>query len=176
MGRYKGIGMPKAKKKKIEQPSETFDEPPAPPPATDPPNPPSPDAKQVRRARPPQTPGRKEVKAAAYDARKANAVAKKACRIFENKRAQAEARKKGIWARISAIEREWKKAPKWDNIRFIERVNKAELQLKDVDISVLQESVVLLSCSTDALRAENVAKEARIARLSRKLRMRFGKI
>ena len=41
MPRYRGVGMPKAKKKTVEQPSEAVEEPPAPPPATDPPNPPS---------------------------------------------------------------------------------------------------------------------------------------
>ena len=126
----------------------------------------------MKRVRPPQSPGMKSVKAAAYDARKAAAIANKAWKMFEKKRELSEAKSKGIWARIWAIGREWKKAAKNDNIRFIERVNKAELQLKDVEISMLHERVVALGLSVDVLVAENDAKEARIARLSRLLRMR----
>ena len=176
MPRYRGVGMPKAKKKTVEQPSEAVEEPPAPPPATDPPNPPSPEAKQVKRVRPPQSPGMKEVKAAAYDARKAAFASKKASKMYFKKSALAKAKKNGIYARIWAIGREHKKAKKNDNIRFIYRVNEAELQLKDVDISVLEEQAVALVCLCDALEAENDAKEARIARLSRKLRVRSRKM
>ena len=73
---------------------------------------------------------------------------------------------------MCVLGRERKKAAKNDNIRFIERVNKAELQLKDVEISMLHERVVALGLSVDVLVAENDAKEARIARLLRLLRMR----
>ena len=74
----------------------------------------------------------------------------------------SDAKIKGIWARIWAIEREWKKAAKWDNIRFIQRVNKAELQIKDVEISVLRERVVAFALEADARDTEIAAKEARL--------------
>ena len=49
MPRYKGIGMPKAKKKAVVQLSEAQDESSDPPGPSEPPAPPSPDSKQVDR-------------------------------------------------------------------------------------------------------------------------------
>ena len=171
MPRYSGIGMRRPKKKKIEQSNEALEEPPAPPAAPEPAVPPTPEPKQVK-SRPAQSPGMKAVKAAAYGARKAALVATKAMKMFEKKTELSVAKSKGIWARMWAIEREWKKAKKHVNIRFIERIHKAELQLKDVEIFVLRERVLALALAVDARDAANAEKEARIARLARLLRMR----
>ena len=156
--------------------NEALEIPPAPPAATEPADPPTPERKQMKRVRLPQSPGMKKVKAAAYAARKAALVAKKAWKMFEKKSELSDAKIKGIWARIWAIEREWKKAAKWDNIRYIQRVNKAELQIKDVEISVLREQVVAFALEADARDTEIAAKEARIARLSRLLHTRSCKL
>ena len=64
MPRYKGIGMPKSKKKAVAQPSEAQEESSAPPAPSEPPAPPSPDSKQVDRKRPAQSPGMSAVKQA----------------------------------------------------------------------------------------------------------------
>ena len=79
MPRYKGIGMPKAKKKAVAELSEAQEESPAPPAPSEPPAPPSPDSKQVGLKRPhAQSPGMTAVKQAAYAAKKAIRAAKKA--------------------------------------------------------------------------------------------------
>ena len=78
MPRYKGIGMPKAKKKAVAELSEAQEESPAPPAPSEPPAPPSPDSKQVGLKRPAQSPGMSAVKQAAYAAKKAMRAAKRA--------------------------------------------------------------------------------------------------
>ena len=78
MPRYKGISMPKLKKKAVVQPSEAQDEfsdPPGPPES---PAPPSHDSMQVSRKRPAQSPGMSAVKQAAYSAKKALRASRKA--------------------------------------------------------------------------------------------------
>ena len=82
MPRYKGLSMPRPKKKKIEQSNPPVENPPAPPPAPEPADPPTPEQKVVKRGRPPQSPGMKVVKAAAYVARKAKRVAQQAHLLF----------------------------------------------------------------------------------------------
>ena len=82
MPRYRGVGMPRKRKTVKEPPSEAVDIPPERPDASEPAAPPSPDPKLTIRARPPQSPGMKAVKAAAFQARKADRIAKKAYVTF----------------------------------------------------------------------------------------------
>ena len=76
MPRYKGIGMPKSKKKAVAQPSEAQEESSAPPAPSEPPAPPSSDSKQVGRKRAAQSPGMRAVKQAACAAKKAARAAR----------------------------------------------------------------------------------------------------
>ena len=71
-------------------------------------DPPTPERKQMKRVRLPQSPGMKKVKAAAYVARKAALVAKKAWKMFEKKSelSDREDQHQGhLGTRIWAIER-----------------------------------------------------------------------
>ena len=76
MPRYRGIGMPKSKKKAVVQLSEAQEESRAHPAPSEPPAPPSPDSMQVGRKRPAQSPGMSAVKQAAYAAKKATRAAR----------------------------------------------------------------------------------------------------
>ena len=85
MPRYRGVGMPRKRKTVKEPPSEAVDIPPERPDASEPAAPSvpsSPDPKLTLRARPPESPGMKAVKAAAYQARRADRIAKKAYLMF----------------------------------------------------------------------------------------------
>ena len=102
--------MPKAKKKKVEQANETVVEHPAPPAAPEPAVPSSPERQQVKRERPAQSPGMKQVKAVAYDARKAKKVADKARAAWLKAKAAQVQHCKRVAARMDGILRSWKKA------------------------------------------------------------------
>ena len=75
MPRQHGIGMRKPKKKAVEQLNKAEEIPLPPPAAPEPEPPPSPDPNHTSRARPPQSPGMKAVKAATHAAEKADRVA-----------------------------------------------------------------------------------------------------
>ena len=172
MGRYRGIGMPKAKKTKFKQTSESIDEPPALQPATEPPNPPSPDAKQVKHVRPPQSPGMKVIKAAAYDARKAKRLANKANAAFVKAFYARVEHYRLISARMQGILSSWKKTGNKNDFSHLERWHKAEMELEKKHISTLEAEVLAGTCACDAKDAELAEKHARIARLARLLRAR----
>ena len=172
MPRYRGVGMPKAKKRKIEQSHECVEEPTAPPPAPDPDPPSTPEHTQVNRGRRQQSPGMKAVKAAEYVARKAKRVAGRAHNLFLKAQIAEHHHYVQIMARMDGIMRSWKKTGNKKAFSHLERWHRAELELKTKHVSTLEDQVVALSLAGDAKDAEIDAQKARIARLSRLLRVR----
>ena len=172
MPRYKGIGMPKSKKKAVAQPSEAHEESSAPPAPSEPPAPPSPDSKQVDRKRPAQSPGMSAVKQAAYAAKKAMRAAKRA--YLNYVRVETKQLKKFplIVARQHGIMRSWQKTGNKKAFSHLERWHKAEMEKATNKIPTHDALVNCLLLAVEARDAALLHRDARIARLSRLLRMR----
>ena len=172
MPRYKGIGMPKSKKKAVAQPSEAQEESSAPPAPSEPPAPPSPDSKQVGRKRPAQSPGMRAVKQAAYAAKKAA----RAARIGYLKYLRASNKELDrfplVVARQRGIMRSWQKTGNKKAFSHLERWHKAEMEMANNKIPTLDAQVHFLLLVVLARDAALLHRDARIARLSRLLRMR----
>ena len=174
MPRYTGIGMPKAKKKAVFQLSEAQEECPAPPSPSEPPAPPSasPDSKQVGRKRPAQSPGTSAVKQAAYAAKKAARAANKAHIGYLKAKLEELKFYPLVVARMHGIMRSWQKTGNKKAFSHLKRMSKAELEKATRVIPTLEASVHALTLAVDARDAIIGARDARIVRLSRLLRMR----
>lgn len=176
MPRYRGVGMPRAKKKAIEQPSEAFEIPQAPPDAPDPPDPPSPDPKQTIRTRPAESPGMKTVKAAAFQARRAERVARRAEIQFLRERLAFTQRHIALTNRADRIGKEWKKKGSPGRSSHLRRVSDILSDIDSKRIHLLQTQVVASELKTDAKDALLAEKDARLARMRRLLQRRKGKV
>ena len=77
-----------------------------------------------------------------------------------------------IVARQHGILRSWKKAGKWKAFSHLQRYDKAELEKAVLDIPILEAELHHLRMALFAFDAIILARDARIARLSRLLRMR----
>ena len=172
MPRYKGIGMPKSKKKAAVQLSEAQEESPAPPTPSEPPAPPSPDSKQVGRKRPAQSPGMGAVKQAAYAAKKAARAASKAYLGYLRAKLKELKLFPMLVARQHGIMRSWHKTGNKQAFSHLQRYEKAELKKATSVIPTLEAHVHALTLAVEARDAIIGARDARIARLSRLLRMR----
>ena len=172
MPRYKGIGMPKAKKKAAVELSESQDEPPAPPAPSEPPAPPSPDSKQVDRKRPAQSPGMSAVKQAGYAAKKASRAATIA--YIKYMRAKTKELKQFplVVARQRGIMRSWQKTGNKKAFSHLERWHKAEMEIEKNKIPTLDALMDFYVLAVEARHAAVLHRDARIDRLSRLLRMR----
>lgn len=176
MPRQRGIGMRKPKKKAVAQPSETVEIPPAPPAASETEAPPSPDPKQVIRQRPPQSPGMKAVKAAAYAARKAARIASKAQLMFLKDKLEFYQFSATKIDTILRITRDWKKQGRPAHSSHLHRWHKAELQLEKKRVWCLQSQVVACELEKDAKDAAIAERDARLDRLNRLLRRKNGRV
>ena len=78
-------------------------------------------------------------------------------------------------ARMDGIMRSWKKTGNKKAFSHLERWHRAELEVEKKSLSTLQVQVTALALACDAKDAEIAAQEARIARLSRRLRLRSGR-
>ena len=114
----------------------------------------------------------KEVKAAAYYARKAKRAADKAKAAFAKARAARVEHYGLIAARMKGIMCSWKRTGNKQAISHLELWHKAEMELEKKHISTLQANVLAEECACDAKDAQIAEKDARIARLARLLRAR----
>ena len=176
MPRQRGIGMRKPKKKAVAQPSEAVEIPSDPPAASETEAPPSPDPKQAIRQRPPQSPGMKAVKAAAYAAQKAARVASKAQIMFLKDKLQLYQFSVTKIESILRIGREWKKQGRPAHSSHLHRWNKAELELEKKRVRCLQSQVVACELRLDAKDAAIAERDARLHRLNRLLRRKNGRV
>ena len=172
MPRYKGIGMPKSKKKAVAQPSEAQEESSAPPAPSEPPAPPSPDSKQVGRKRAAQSPGMRAVKQAAYAAKKAARAARIGYLKYLRASNKELERFPLVVARQRGIMRSWQKTGNKKAFSHLERWHKAEMEKATNKIPTHDALVNCLLLVVEARDAALLHRDARIARLSRLLRMR----
>ena len=172
MPRYKGIGMPKSKKKAVAQPSEAHEESSAPPAPSEPPAPPSPDSKQVGRKRPAQSPGMRAVKQAAYAAKKAARAARIGYLKYLRASNKELERFPLVVARQRGIMRSWQKTGNKKAFSHLERWHKAEMEIEKNKIPTLVALMDFYVLAVEARHAAVLHRDARIDRLSRLLRMR----
>ena len=144
MPRYKGIGMPKAKKKAAVELSEAQEESPAPPAPSEPPALPSPNSKQGGRKQPAQSPGMSAVKQAGYAAKKASRAATIA--YIKYMRAKTKELKQFplVVARQRGIMRSWQKTGNKKAFSHLERWHKAEMEKANNKIPTLDAQVHFL--------------------------------
>ena len=173
MPRYKGIGMPKAKKKAVVELGEAQEESPGPPAPSEPPAPPSPDSKQVGRKRPAQSPGMGAIKQAAYAAKKASRAACFASIKYWRAKIKVLKKYPLILARQHGIMRStWQKTGNKKAFSHLQRWEKAELEKATSVIPTLEALVHALALAVEAKDAAKLLhRDARITRLSRLLRM-----
>ena len=172
MPRNRGVGMPKANKKKVEQSSEAFEEPPALPAASEPAAPSTPDKKQEKRGRPPASPGMKAVQQAAYAAKKAKRVADKAELMSLDAQIKQKEGFAQLVARLDGQARSLKKAKGWDKAFVLQRMDKAELLIEQQRVKSLQAQLLACALRVDAKDAEIAEKDACACRLKRLLRVK----
>ena len=157
MPRYKGIGMPKAKKQKkskSETPTTTpTDEP-------DPNldfNPPSPPPKPPNRLRAPASPGMQAVKAATYKSKVAARTARVARAVAHRSCATYQTYSDRFFRNIRRVQREFEAAakdPAWTQRRWLCKVQQAELLYQEKLISTLMDVIVAYGHSVEAKNAE----------------------
>ena len=171
MGRYTGVGMPRAKKAK---PAPAPAPPPAPPTPAQPPDPP-PTPPKLTRIVAPESPSRtlllRAQRLARITAKKKAAESRKlltehqqayevAGRLFDSKlkRIETESHAKNPSRKFSAA-------------RAAARIDKATAELSEARYTLL--GAVLLACEADGevLLAQSACKDAKIARLRRQLRV-----
>ena len=172
MPRYKGIGMPKSKKKAVAQPSEAQEVSSAPPAPSEPPAPPSPDSKQVGRKRAAQSPGMRAVKQAACAAKKAARAARIGYLKYLRAKNKEQERFPLVVARMRGIMRSWQKAGNKKAFSHVERWHKAEMEIANNKLPTHDALVHFLLLAVEDKEAALLHRDARIARLSRLLRMR----
>ena len=117
----------------------------------------------------------KAVKAAAYEARKANRVAAKAHMIYLKSRLKYLEKKKAMTARMQGIGRDWKKKGRPAHSTHLHRMWKADFEHELMRISSLEIQVVALALKSDAKDAETAERDARLRRLTRLLRVAKGR-
>ena len=174
MARYRGIGMRKPKKKRVEQLGTAPEDPSAPPDTSELPAPPSPPRKPSKPQRPPSSPGLKAAKAAAYDSQKAAQVARRARTIAHRSCADYKAYTGRFWRKIKGISRDFEAAanePHWKQFGWEKKVLQAELLWNHKYSDTLLKVVVAYGASVEAKNAKIAALEARLARMKRYARM-----
>ena len=174
MGRYRGIGMPRAKKKKVEEVEEVEEVPEEAHETPEPEPPPSPKP-STRRAVAPESPSKSLLFAAQKDARK---VARKAAREARAFVTQAERKYEEVKAvferRIKRLTVEEnrklpvKKPPAW---RQLMKTSQAELDLSKGLNQLLQGHLRALRAHGRVDAAEIELRDAKIVRLKRQLRI-----
>ena len=176
MPRYRGVGMPRKRKTVKEPPSEAVDIPPERPDASEPAAPPSPDPKLTIRARPPQSPGMKAVKAAAFQARKADRIAKKAYVTFLQEKLTFTQCYIALTNRGERLGKDWKKKGRPRLSYHLEKINNICLDIEAKRVRLLQTQLVASELAVDARVAEIAERDARLARMRRLLQRKNGRV
>lgn len=176
MPRQRGIGMRKPKKKAVEQLNKAEEIPLPPPAAPEPEPPPSPDPKLTSRARPPQSPGMKAVKAATHAARKADRVAKAAHLKFLREKLAFYQCLNVLTNRGERLGKDWKKKGRPKLSYHLEKINNILLDIEAKRVHLLESQVVASELKVDALEVAIAERDARLHRMSRLLRRKNAKV
>jgi len=171
MGRYRGIGMPKAKKKKVPVVEVVEEMPAEEPPAPEPPDPPSTPPKKLVVVQP-QSPSQTILLKAQHQAR--NFVKKATKHVHTNlERVNAlfEAESRLYGAKIKALERAEKRKPKPSPVGQLQKAHRAELAFQR---AYHNHTAAKYDASLDLVAVcerEIAAKDAKVRRLMRQLRV-----
>jgi hypothetical protein len=168
--------MPRKRKSVAEPPSEAVDIPLERPDASEPAAPPSPDPKLTIGARPPQSPGMKAVKAAAYQARKADRIAKKAYMMFLQETDTFYQCCKALTDRGERLGKAWKKKGRPSHSNHLDKINNLLLNIEAKRVHLLQTQVVASELALDARIADIAERDARLARMRRLLQRKNGRV
>lgn len=171
MGRYRGIGMPRAKKKKVavEEVVETVEE--EPPVTPEPPSPPSTPTKTTKVVKA-ESPSDSLLKRAKLRTQRLQAkVAKKTAETMERANAMFEAEKRLFDSRLKRLQRLEDNTPKPSPSGQLQKAHAAEMALQQACYNHLAARYDVASELVALYEADVAEKDAKIVRLQRQLRV-----
>ena len=175
MPRHRKVGMPRPKKKAVEQPSEAVEMSPAPPDASEPAAPPSPEPTPQKPAWPKPSPGAKAVKEAAYAARKADRVAQTAYKSFLREKLAFIHWHVEVTNKMERLGKDWKKRGRPGRSYHLQKLNNNFLAIEAKRVRLLQTQLVASELAVDAKDAAIAERDARLHRLRRLNQRKFSK-